>query len=226
MPTLSLGTGLVNKITKNVFQRGAYVNIRTGAQYVGMGGYGQATITTYYYNGSVLWTNQGGRPSYFSLMKGTVPSGIADVSGNQRTSDVIVTFNGPSVSSYAQGVGTAQPTSGVSDQTINTNSDGMVDPGSATYNQNDFDIVVDGKTATWRALNLSFTPRYPTSTGTPTWFWFRSYGGEHHIIGTVGASGSGSDLELQTYGVISSGQEYTLYNATMSVFEMTQEINY
>lgn len=228
MPTLSLGTGLANKIANTVFKKAAYINNSTGAQFVGLGGYGQATVTTNFYNGNVTWTNQGPRPSYFSLMKGTVPSGIADVSSNQRASDVIVTFNGPGVSSYTLGAAENVNINSVSQLLISTNSDTMIDSttANAVYTPNDFDIVVSGTTATWRALNLSFTPRYPTSSGTPTWFWFRSYAGEHHVIGTVGATGSGSDLELQTYENISSGQEYTLYNATLMVFEMTQEINY
>jgi hypothetical protein len=102
----------------------------------------------------------------------------------------------------------------------------MLDTTSPYVSPNDFLITVDGKTATWSALNLSFLPRYPVASGTPTWFWFRTYNREHNIFGTVGATGSGSDLELQTYGNIDATKQYTLYNATMATFEMTQEINY
>jgi hypothetical protein len=91
---------------------------------------------------------------------------------------------------------------------------------------NDFNIVVSGNTATWSALNLSFLPRYPSASGTPTWFWFCTNGREHNIFGTVGATGSGSDLELATYAYIDASKEYTLYNATMGIFVMTNSINY
>jgi hypothetical protein len=186
---------------------------------MGMGGCGFGTATGNYqsqyggYQSSVT-----PRPSNFSLMKGVVPSSISDVNTGQRTSDELVRFVGPAVTSVSG--------FNVIDYLITTTSDTSFTYGSQYVTPNDFIITITGGTATWSALNLSFLPRYPLRTGTPTWFWFRTPGNEHTIIGTVGATGSGSDLELQTYGNIDATKLYTLYNATMATFEMTQEINY
>jgi hypothetical protein len=226
MATLSLGSGLVNKITKKVFSDNYYYFANTSgytdfstatymdATKIGMGGYG-GTQTNSYNGNSLYGTGLSARPSLFSLMKGVVPSAIGDVSSGQRASDIIVTFTGPAPNSDLN-----------SGKFINTNGDTALTYSGGSVAPNDFIIVVDGKTATWSALNLSFLPRYPVASGTPTWFWFRTNLLQHNIIGTVGATGSGSDLELQTYAYIDATKEYTLYNATMATFEMTQEINY
>lgn len=224
MTTLSLGSGLVNKITQKVFSDNTYIsgtssngNTRSSltATNIGMGGAGYGTATGNY-TGQYYAQTPTALPSYFSLMKGVVPSAIADVSSNQRSSDELVRFTGPNPNSNLG--------NGSYSYQITTSADTSLAYNSVT--PNDFIIVIDGKTATWSALNLSFLPRYPLTSGTPTWFWFRTGGLEHNIIGTVGATGSGSDLELQTYEYIDASKEYTLYNATMAVFEMTQDINY
>lgn len=227
MTTLSLGSGLVNKITQKVFSDNTYLSTSRSsgsdralltATTIGMGGAGYGTATGNYQSSNYT-TTPTALPAYFSLMKGVVPSAIADVSSSQRSADELVRFTGPNPT---VGSISSQPTS----YQILTSSDTSLTYGGGSVTPNDFIIVVDGKTATWSALNLSFLPRYPLTSGTPTWFWFRTQGNEHTIIGTVGATGSGSDLELQTYGNIDATKEYTLYNATMAVFEMTQDINY
>jgi hypothetical protein len=230
MATLSLGSGLVEKITKKVFSDNAYIgynsftgsaNTSVTATTTGMGGAGFTTSIAQGYSGY-----SGGSPvarsSNFSLMKGVVPSAIADVNTGQRTSDELVRYVGPHVTPVAVGGTNNYTTSYL----LTTTSDTTFAYNSQYVTPNDFLITVTGGTATWSALNLSFLPRYPLASGTPTWFWFRTPGNEHTIIGTVGATGSGSDLELQTYGNIDATKQYTLYNATMAVFEMTQEINY
>jgi hypothetical protein len=187
----------------------------------GMGGYGYVSSNGYNsYDSSTLWA----RPSYFSLMKGVVPSAISDVSGNQRSADELVRFTGPQPAGTGTSIGNSARNAIRQFQYIETTFDNA-EP-YANSIPNDFNIVVSGGTATWYALNLSFLPRYPLASGTPTWFWFRTNQREHNIIGTVGATGSSSDLELQTYGNIDATKLYTLYNATMATFEMTQEINY
>jgi hypothetical protein len=227
MTTLSLGSGLVNKITNKVFSDQAMfgTNGSGGNQGTpvltnfGMGGYGNAASGGYNgYNPTYEYAN----PSYFSLMKGVVPSAISDISGNQRSTDELVRFTGP------------QPQTA----TVNNSATGAIRQnhyiettfdGTESYSAgvpNDFLVTVSGNTATWSALNLSFLPRYPLASGTPTWFWFRTNGREHNIFGTVGATGSGSDLELATYAYIDASKEYTLYNATMGIFVMTNSINY
>ena len=231
MATLSLGSGLVNKITKKVFSDNAYIgysgytgngNTSVTATSMGMGGAGFTTASSVYYGAGYYGGSPIARPSNFSLMKGVVPSAIADVNTGQRTSDELVRYVGPYPTPIAVGGTSNYTTSYV----ISTTSDTTFAYDNAYVTPNDFLITVTGGTATWSALNLSFLPRYPLTSGTPTWFWFRTPGNEHTIIGTVGATGSGSDLELQTYGNIDATKQYTLYNATMAVFEMTQEINY
>lgn len=220
MTTLSLGSGLVNKITKTVFSNGAMYSYTGGfsnmssymtAQNIGMGGAGYSSTDTWGNYSSHDYT------SYFSLMKGVVPSAISDVDNGERSSDVLVTFTGPSYSHH---------TNTQTDAAYSSKWGSYLYNGSYMNSANDFLITVTDNTATWSALNLSFTPRYPVASGTPTWFWFRTAGNEHNIIGTVGATGSGSDLELATYEYIDSSKEYTLYNATMATFAMTQSINY
>jgi len=231
MATLSLGSGLVNKITKKVFSDSFYqynngvgstdLSAQFDATKIGMGGYG-GSVSGGYVGGSAYSASVSQKPSYFSLMKGVVPSSISDVSNNQRASDTIVTFSGAAPFGPA-GSGTTVVTVNA---LLTTSSDSAYAHDSQYVTPNDFLITVTGGAATWSALNLSFLPRYPTASGTPTWFWFRTFNREHNIFGTVGATGSGSDLELQTYGNIDATKQYTLYNATMATFEMTQEINY
>jgi hypothetical protein len=190
---------------------------------MGMGGAGFTTATGVYYGAGYYGGNPTPRSSYFSLMKGVVPSAISDVNTGQRTSDELVRFTGPHCTPAA---GPGGGNNYTASYYISTSSDTALPYGGIYVTPNDFLITVSGGTATWSALNLSFLPRYPITSGTPTWFWFRTAGNEHTIFGTVGATGSGSDLELQTYGNIDATKQYTLYNATMATFEMTQEINY
>jgi hypothetical protein len=224
MTTLSLGSGLVTKITQKVFSDCSYYGSNNGngnasvsATTIGMGGAGFTVGNNNYIGGGYYGGNPNQRPSNFSLMKGVVPSLPTDVSSGQRTSDELVRFVGPGVSSIP---------SLYNFYYISTTSDTALTYSGGNVTPNDFIITVTGATATWAALNLSFLPRYPLASGTPTWFWFRTAGNEHTIIGTVGATGSGADLELQTYGYIDASKEYTLYNATMANFVMTNSINY
>ena len=222
MTTLSLGSGLVTKITNTVFSNGAsfetgggYQNnaATTNATNTGMGGSGYNTTDAY---GNPLYYQL---PAYFSLMKGTVPSQISDISSNQRSSDELVRFTGPS---YGKG--------SYVNADAATATSAILYNGSNMYSANDFLITVSGNTATWSSLNASFLPRSPLASGTPTWFWFRinNAGGTpvHNIFGTVGASGSGSDLELANYAAIDASKQYTLYNATMAVFSVINYANY
>lgn len=231
MATISLGSSLVNKITQKIFSDSFYqynngvgttdLSAQFSATTIGMGGYG-GSVSTSYVGGQAFAATVSQKPSSFSLMKGVVPSAISDINTGQRASDTIVTFSGPAPT----GPVGAGSTVVVANALLTTSSDTAYAHDSQYVNKNDFLITVSGGTATWSALNLSFLPRMPTSSGTPAWFWFRTFNREHTIFGTVGATGSGSDLELQTYEFIDSSKQYTLFNATMATFEMTQDINY
>ena len=90
----------------------------------------------------------------------------------------------------------------------------------------DFSITQSGAVVNWSPNGLSFTPRNPVRSGTPTWFWLRTYSNEHTIFGTVGATGSGSDLELDNYSSLDPTQQFTLYLSSLLNFTVSREINY
>jgi hypothetical protein len=206
MPQLSLGTNLQSAVATAAFVEKPYGGQVEGTSYggdtnpalrqhtlsfVGIGGYSYAYATTA--SSGTFVTGD----TYFSLMKNTPPSAIADINTNQRNSDILVTYT----SKAAQYSGSAQ-------------------------SGEDFTITQSGAVVNWSPNGLSFTPRYPVSSGTPTWFWLRTYSNEHTIFGTVGATGSGSDLELDNYGNIDATQQFTLYLSSLLNFTVSREINY
>ena len=206
MPQLSLGTNLQSAVATAAFVEKPYGGQVDGTSYggdvnpalkqyltsfIGIGGYSYGYAT-----GSSSGLSVTG-DTYFSLMKNTPPSAIADINTNQRNSDILVTYTSRSTNylGSAQGV-------------------------------EDFAITQSGATVNWSPNGLSFNPRYPVSSGTPTWFWLRTYNNEHTIYGTVGATGSGSDLELDNYGNIDATQQFTLYLSSLLNFTVSREINY
>jgi hypothetical protein len=206
MPQLSLGTDLQSAVATAAFVEKPYGGKNDGTSYggdanpalkqyttsfIGIGGYSYAYATSGA-NGTSL-----NGDTYFSLMKNTPPSAIADINTNQRNSDILVTYT----------------------------SRATTYQGGAQANE-DFAITQSGAVVNWSPNGLSFTPRYPVSSGTPTWFWLRTYSNEHTIYGTVGATGSGSDLELDTYGNIDATQQFTLYLSSLLNFTVSREINY
>jgi hypothetical protein len=207
MPQLSLGTALQTSIATAAFVDKPYGGDGTNGtayggdtnpalkqytlSFVGLAGY------TYSYASSSYSGNQINGHTLFSLMKGTPPSAIADISSNQRNSDILVTY-------YSRAKTYTGSTQGIEDFNI-TQSDGTVN---------------------WSPNGLSFTPRYPERSGTPTWFWLRTYNNEHTVYGTVGAEGSGSDIELDNYGNIDVTQQFTLYLSSLLNFTVTRDINY
>jgi hypothetical protein len=78
-----------------------------------------------------------------------------------------------------------------------------------------------------RASTTTVTTAYKAAiaTGTATWFswcWYNatppSTGGslQNRIIGTVGATGSGADLEMPTTSIV-SGQQFRVYNLRITI---------
>ncbi len=207
MPQLSLGTNLQSAIATAAFVEKPRGGIAAGylfdggdqnpalkqytLSFVGIAGYSYGYATGTQAGATVLGD------TYFSLMKGTPPSAIADISSNQRNSDILVTYTSKS-----------------------SNLSGSAQSGE------DFTITQSAAVVNWSPNGLSFTPRYPVRSGTPTWFWLRTYNNEHTIYGTVGATGSGSDLELDNYGAIDATQQFTLYLSSLLNFTVSREINY
>jgi hypothetical protein len=207
MPQISLGTNLQSAIATAAFVEKPYGGSTNGSydssgdsqpalrqytlSFAGIAGHGYGYAT-----GSFAGTFLTG-DTYFSLMKGTPPSAVADINTNQRTSDILVTYTSR-----------AKTFSG------------------GTQSGEDFSITQSGAVVNWSPNGLSFTPRSPVRSGTPTWFWLRTYNNEHTIFGTVGATGSGSDLELDNYGNIDATQQFTLYLSSLLNFTVSREINY
>lgn len=206
MPQISLGTSLQSAVATAAFVEKPHGGVGSGTgfggnefpalrsstlSFAGIAGYSYGYATSFSNGLTVIGD------SYFSLMKGTPPSAVADISSNQRNSDVLITYT-----SRARNLsGTAQ-------------------------SGEDFTITQSGAVVNWSPNGLSFTPRYPTRAGTPTWFWLRTYGNEHTIFGTVGAAGSGSDLELDNYAALDPSQQFTLYLSSLLNFTVSREINY
>ena len=226
MATLSLGSGLRAGLATGLFATTTYSTggaqaastntATTGGEntlypselrFLGLGGVkwaGSVSINSYPY--STYITPVGN--TYFSLMKGVVPSATADISSNQRASDEILRY------------ATNLTTSSV-DSSYRISSDYIPSKLGVSLVNNasgDFLVTQDGATVAWNPAGVAFSPRACIRTGTPTWFWLRTNNNEHTVYGTVGATGSGADLEIDNYGSLSG--TVSIYNSTILRFSV------
>lgn len=231
MATLSLGSGLraglatalfatqttastVNPSATGTQTTGSNgTNISATAAVAGLAGY----YGSQYYNYPYYQTYNGYGSTFFSLMKGVVPSSVSDINTNQRATDEIIRYTvGMHTSTLSGTVGTyrldddrAPANMGVS--LVNFS-------GFSGVTQSDFLITQDGATVAWNPIGVAFAPRACIRTGTPTWFWLRTNQNEHTVYGTVGATGSGADLEIDNYGSLSG--TVSIYNSTILRFSV------
>ena len=230
MATLSLGSGLraglatalfatqTNASSVGAASTGTQTtgsngpNVSTSAQYAGLAGYyGYPQYYGYpYYN-----SYSGYGSTFFSLMKGVVPSSSSDINTNQRASDEIIRYTvgmHPTI--------LTNNTYRLDDDRIPANMGVSVVnfSGFSGVTQSDFLITQDGATVAWNPIGVAFAPRACIRTGTPTWFWLRTNQNEHTVYGTVGATGSGADLEIDNYGSLSG--TVSIYNSTILRFSV------
>jgi hypothetical protein len=226
MATLSLGSGLRTNLATALFATTTYSTgggsagntgtATTGGdvqmypselRFLGLGGSkwsGSVSISYYPYSTFIGPVGN----TYFSLMKGVVPSAIADVSSNQRASDEIIRYSTNLTTSSVDGsyrISYDYIPSKLGVSLVNAAS-------------GDFLVTQDGATVAWNPVGVAFSPRACIRTGTPTWFWFRTNNNEHTIYGTVGATGSGADLEIDNYGSLSG--TVSIYNSTILRFSV------
>lgn len=228
MATIGFGSGLQNTIAGTTFANYSIMDsTRTNLpNYVGMGGY-SLSVWNYISGSGYHISSVTQYQSLFSLMKGTVPSAYTDINSGQRSSDELVRYLGQYDSSNASNLSVTQNFCVNGNNGITPGSDSSISPqASRMVGTGDFLISQSGAVVNWSPLAVAFSPRYPLHSGTPTWFWFRTAGNEHTIYGTVGASGSGSDLELGTYGNIDSNKLYTMYDATLMNFTIVNTISF
>jgi type II secretory pathway pseudopilin PulG len=65
---------------------------------------------------------------------------------------------------------------------------------------------------------LSTAYQFATQSGTATWYWLSNWGGNggSQIVGTIGTTGSGADLTLDSTTIL-SGAWYRVYNLKFTI---------
>lgn len=186
MPIIEMSQGYYNGNYKTNLVNDHQVGPQLTFTPFNMGLFGQ-TSTTYPVNDDY-------EQSTIALMKGSKPTDFSTItfSGNpgvpSRNSDVLVAW------SRYTGAGSVNPST----------------------------LLVDFTTNIWQISTL-FAPA--SASGTATWFFYwlstpvfgsAYYGIKHMFMGTVGAFGSGADLELQTTNIV-SGTNYKITNLTFDI---------
>lgn len=163
------------------------VHFNRAADQSGAWAYGSPNLTGILNGGSNGNLGPYAEVSYLHLMQGTVPTDLTTLTSvSSRSTDILATF---------------------------TTMDGTTNP--------EGDFLPTQTTINPAVIETHF--KSALASGTVTWFWLvtasctnDAYGIQldpiiHQIVGTVGATGSGMDLELPDTNII-TGQQYRIVN--------------